>query len=393
MPRNINHQYASLVGTVRQGPAIGNDIGKAYSSVRLEVHNSLRRRIFWRNALGLVVTEQPNPSNMVDECVYIKIEYEFDAGTRVDARELLDELDLPPNHAERKAIMDALHNLETQPHWRNQRHFGYTLSVTREQLDRSGGVVYLNDLDIIIGYEEHRDTLHPYSPPGQRDGVNKTLPDVEGFIQQVVIVDNSGIHGNRWINTGQGVHEIHSITNSQLRDGVYVTSRLSREKEPETITYVLEEADEKLGLYRTRAEAETFGSPDQRFASELKTIEQELARDKVELQRAKQDSDRQKMDLENERRRQEELAKDEELRRQRHKEEMERERERLKMERERIEFERATYSERRKFEYENESRDRKDRSDQYKAIMDVVKVSITLVSLGLSLALLIKKGK
>ncbi len=398
----LNHIFPSLVSDVVPRPATTKP-GLKHTCVQYSMHSTMRSPIFWRNALGIVVCEPGALSTTADEYFYITIEYEFDPGVKIDSRELLSELELPDDHVERKGIVDALSTLEREPTWYNQRKFSYTLGISRETLEHMGGVVYLNDVDLVVGFEKHRDAaIHPFSQPGQRQRLNETFQMNDGLTQRYLMVDNSGINGTRWVNTGYGVFEIHSVQDPQLRDGVYVTTRNTANAEPETVFYDFTNADKALGLYRNRTEAESFGSPDARFKAELKEAEQDLTREKMDLQRNKQEIEREQHELDLERRRWDDYYKEEEARRKReqdqldlevkrHKEDMDRQRERLKMERDRMEFERQTYSERQKFEYDMRSRDRKDQTDQWKSAVEVGKLFISVVGVGLGLAALIVK--
>lgn len=398
----LNHLFPSLVSDVVPGPTTHN-LNAKHTCVQYRMHSTMRTPIFWRNALGVVVCEPSSVATTAEEFFYITVEYEFDNGVKIDARELLSELELPDNHVERKGIYDALNTLEREPTWYNQRKFSYTLGISRANLEKVGGVVYLNDVDLVVGLEKHRDVaVHPYSQPGQRQRLSESFIDEEGLTQRYLLIDNSGIYGQRWVNTGYSVFELKPVADPQLRDGVYVTTRNSIHTDPETVFYEYADAEEALGLYRNRPEAEAFGSPEAKFKAELKQAEQDLAREKMDLQRNKQEVDREQHELETERKRQDDHYKEEDARRKReqdqlesdikrHKEDMERQRDRLKMERDRIEFERQTYSERQKFEYETASRDRKDQTDQWKSTVEIGKLFISVVGVGLGLAALIVK--
>ncbi len=398
MSRQLDHIFASLVSEVLPGPAPVPQGRQLRSSFRLEFTNTMRVPIFWRNALGIVVCEPGSTSTTMGEYFYIRIEYEFDPGVKIDARELLDELELPSNHAELDGIVKALETLEKNPHWYQQRKFSYQLGISREDLENAGGVAYLNDVDLVVGFEQHRDAaLHPFSPPGQRQRLSDVLDPQQGMQQRIVLIDNSGIIGPRWVNTGYGTYEIAPIADPQLRDGVYVSVNHARANQPTTTHYSIDEAEKALGLYRNRAEADAFGSPEERFKVEMKEIEQQIARDKVELGRQKQEVEREKHNMETERRREDDRRAQEQAeidaRNKRDKDALDRERDRLALEKERMDFERQTFQEKQKFEYDMRSRDRKDKSDQTKAMLDFAKAMLGIVSVGLSLYAVIKKGQ
>lgn len=237
MSRQLDHAYATLVAEPMPGPQPTiRGRNKVNSSFRMEIVNTMQVPVFWRNALGIIVNEPPAfCDNNTPECLYITIEYEFDRQTQIDIRELLSEIAGSVNHAEAKGIVKSLEALNKTPS-AVQRKFSYTLGVTREKLEQLGGVVYLNDVDLVVGFEAYRETaLHPFSPPGQRQRLSMSLETVAGFNQQYLLVDNSGVYGNRWLNTGVTVVELNAIPDARLRDGVYVTTRTGPEKQPTTI--------------------------------------------------------------------------------------------------------------------------------------------------------------
>lgn len=379
MSRQPDHAVSTLVGDVVPGPISRKGVHYR-SAVRIEITNNIRKAVFWRNALGMCVTEPPGTPNISDERLYISIEYGFGDGVVIDYRDMLDEIDLPENHAERKEIVKALNMLDNGHEWYNQRVFSYTVSVSRHQIEKAGGVVYISDLDLVVGFGENASAaIHPFTPPGAKRYLNEQLRHCRGFAQEYLLVDNSGYYGNRWINTGFDVFELRAVSDPALRDGVYITTRVSTEKEPATIYYVLDDADKTLGLYPTRIQALEFGSPETRFQKELKEMEQQLARDKALLAQQRQEAEQEKHEAE--------------MIRRKHTEELERSKEKLEWERSRLEYDRNMYAERQKFEYDMASRDRKDRSDVLKATMDIGKTILGLMSIGLSIYALVKKSQ
>jgi len=398
----LSHVFPSLTSNVVPGPSKNAFPAQGTSSVRYEVKSTMRTGVFWRNAMGLMVSEPAAISMVADEYIYITIEYEFDAGVKIDARELLSEKINDNNHAEYQGVVKALSELERNPTWANHRRFSYTVGISREALDAVGGVAYLNDVDLIVGFERHRESLNPYSAPGQRQQVSELLSNEDGCTQRYMLIDNSSIYGPRWINTGVHVFELKPLQIPHLDDGVYLTTQNGRDEDATTRFYSYADAEKALGLYRHRVEAETYGSPEARFKADLKEAEQELAREKVEMARDRQSMERDKQEMEADRHRREEEIKNDDLRRkrereeidarkQRHKEEVDRQRERMDMERERIEFERKTYSERQKFEYDQVSHTRKDQTDTVKSAIEISKLLLSMLGVGLSIAALVAK--
>lgn len=404
MSRELKHLFASRKADNLL--SYKGTTGLTVTSTRLEVISTMRQPVFWRNALGITLTEAPASSPNAPEGFYVNIEYEFEQGVKIDARELINDLRLPETSPVRKELYTALQGLNQSPTWGLRRSFKYTVGITKEELDTANGVVYLRDLDIVVGYEKYREeALHPYTNAGVLGMLNDTV-DLQqaGFSQRYLLVDNSQHTNSRWINTGFEVFELKSIRDPQLEDGVYVLVKDQAHSEPRTTHYDLATAEKELGLYVNRVQAETFGRPDKRFEVELKEREQDLAREKVEFAERKATLERQKADLAMERERLDQAIKDEDHRMKmerdrwddkvkRAQERADRERDAWKAEQDTFSFERKRRSEREQFDYEDRSRDRKDQSEYFKASIDVAKAVLGILSVGLSIYAVMQKSK
>lgn len=332
----------------------------------------MRVPVFWKTSLGVILIEPSYISpTVVEEKLYVTIEYEFDQGIGIDSRELLHEMSRPSKCVERRAVYDALRNLDYTPNSINSRRgFHYTLSVSRKQLEENGGIVYINDLDIVVGFDNLRDSaIHPYSAEGQVKRLSEAITDYAGYQQRYLIVDSTGKVGPRWVNTGNGIGELNPIKDPSLRDGVYVTTDRGPNYTPETKHYPFPEADEALGLFRHYDQAKTFGSPKARFEAEQAGREEEILRLKKDLQefKARHDVDKAKYDMERaewERKRQIEEDRYKQL---------ESDRKRLDDE---LKYERERHQDRLRFRHDVESREHKHRLDSTKALTDIAKVIV-----------------
>lgn len=396
--RQLNHVFPTLVGEVVSPPTYSPVGAVVRSSVRMEIHNTMRAPIFWKNSLGIVIFEAPHASTTADEFIYITVEYEVDSGVKIDSRGLLNEADLPENHVERKQIYDLLKRMESTPSWMHQRKFSYTLGLSREALEGAGGVVYLNDVDLVVGYERHADSVHhPYTKQGQKNTLNEYTEKYTGFQQRYLFVDSSGLSGNRWVNTGYGVFELKAINDPQFRDGVYVTTSNTLESEPKTEYYSLTDAEKALGLYRTRAEAEVYGSPDTRFKAEMTQRDIELTTRKKEMEELKFDLERQKITLQEEKQRKEAEWREhrEKLDRENeeHRARLKREQETIDAERRHVEWQRSMHGDNQKFHLDMEMMERKNRSDNTKNLVEIAKGVMSVVTVILSIWALIEKNR
>lgn len=404
MTNGLTPTFATLRSQVTTGLQ-HQPSGPPPTAVSFTIVNTMRCPVFWQNALGLMVTEAPSLSTTNEELLSIEITYRFDHNATIDSRQLLADLDLPDNNAEKKGILDALTRINTQPMNYTHRTFRYTVGIYRDDLERLGGLVYLNDVDLVVGFIDHQPTAtHPFSPPGRRQRVSQPLGPDTGFHQRYLLVDNGDTIGRRWINTGYELIELKPVQDMSLEDGVYITTQSAGRPRPHTRFVDIDTAEKELGVYKTRPEAETFGSPEQRYREQFNAMERELKEQqyqntslKQELEREKQEYEREKQDLEAKRRRDEDRRRERdaelEAEAQRVKTETANREEMLKRERQQFEHERDLFRERQKFEYENASRHRKEQVDQTKTLYDLLKLSLQIASVGLSLYLLVKKNQ
>lgn len=351
----------------------------------------MRVGVYWKNALGLLIFEAPCMHATTAEYFYIKIEYEFDRGVKIDAGGLLDELNLPENHVERKSILSALHHLDSAPVLLSPRKFAYTLGISRATLEANGGVIYLNDVDLVVGLETCRQELiHPFTLEGNKQALSLAAERTGGFQQRVLLVDNANTIGPRWMNNGHTLVEVKPINDPGCRDGVYVTTIEGPLKGPTTEHYEFPDADKALGLYRTKAEAEVYGAPDVRFHAEMKEREQAIAVEKMEMQRERARLDNEQKDADQRRRTfEEEMTR----LRERHDLDVDLHKSRMKMESEKLAFAQDNFTRSQKFEFEVASNVRKDRSDYMRGVIDIGKAVLTVVTMGISIYALAKKSK
>lgn len=391
MSRDIQHVFPVMVSEVVPGPDMTQlGRGRNRTSIEMRVINTMREPVFWRNALGMVVKEPSEINPKEEEALYIVIEYHFDSGVKIDPQDMLTEARFRNIKVERERVYEALKTLEQSPRHYKERSFHYTLALTRDELEAQGGVVYLQDVDMVVGFQTHVDTAqHPHTTQGHYQQLNDTLKNEPGIHQRFLLNDNGGRIGSRYINTGYDVFELKPSNDPQLRDGVYVTVKHNGNPEPISLFYSIEEADKALGLYVNRAEAETFGAPEARFKADLKEREQDIEREKLNLRDRRNSMDEEQKEQERRHKQQEEELRQRKARFEEEQRQRQREQERQK---EQFEHERKMHEERARFEYDMRSRDRKDNSDALKAAVDIGKAILSVVSLLLSAYTLMKKN-
>lgn len=433
MSRDLNHNFSSLVTTKTADTIFNSSLVK--SSVRYEIINTMRSQVFWRNALGVTATEAPTPQTGKEEGLFVTIEYEFHSGIKLDLREFIDSVHTEENAPVKKELLSKLTSVGSHSFSVNQRMFKYTVGVTREELEANHGVVYLRDLDLVVGFEEYREqALHPYSHAELLNLMKQQVDfNGEGVHQRVFWIDNQSSPEPKWFNNGFGVFQVNPIAVSQYEDGIYLVTQNGKSKKEDIKHLPLDEAVKQFLLFDTKADATAFGEPKKAFESRITEQERELTERKVKLnqqkldleeQKAKLDEQKHRLTLEREQQEQnlkfereaiERTSREEEARlkrlaeeqdlflkrqqqdfdleQKRQKDALERQRDHAKAERERMEWERNGYSDRMRFDYDMESRKRKDDSDNVKHLLDMGKATLSLITLGLSIYAVYQKGK
>jgi hypothetical protein len=253
--------------------------------------------------------------------------------------------------------------------------------ITKEDLYRKGNALYVSNLDLVVTLLKGEHTpLHPFSESGIRNRLieqTEEVNEVGGFGYRIDIVDNEEQFGARYININNEVFKIHPQVDRTRRNGVYrissgpVTGDVPFTP-PVSAYYSFEEAEEKLGLYKTHNEAKTLGDVMaarkkelDEYALDIREEEQRLKQEKLrreeEFEQFKRKLERERLQEEEDRKLREQWFKREEqamLERQTH----------LKAEIAELEHSRTLASMGRKDYYEERSYARKDSSELVKFV-------------------------
>lgn len=181
-----------------------------------------------------------------------------------------------------------------------------TVSIDREIANKTikdRSCVYVNDADILLcDYRSFGKYPHPYSPEGISRQDYKNISEerkISGVF--VELIDNENVIKNRYMYVAKKLVPIPSHSDPSKMSGVYF-SRTEYDSlgnvhiEPEYLTF--EEAEEKLGLYKTQDEALTGGNPElisktefQKTNAELERLRNENARMTIENAKIKEEHD------------------------------------------------------------------------------------------------------
>lgn len=174
--------------------------------------------------------------------------------------------------------------------------------ITYEQLSKLGGSVYYHDVDYVVSLEPVTSAVnHPHSEKGRHHQATceSSLASKEfsehsqgevGFGYAIIMIDNHGVHGPRYINISNQVYKITPKRDLSKRDGIFIVSNHSMSSKGgngsfESRWYDFENAEEALGLYRTLDEAMYGGDKTLAAKDNLVKAQAEVERLKAERQR------------------------------------------------------------------------------------------------------------
>lgn len=414
MARELKHLFGSVRTCPVEAPRGG--ISTA-TSVRYEFVSTMRKKMFWRDSRGVVLVECNSVTTTPDEGFYINVEYELTSGSELDPRELLASMELPDSSPIRKELLKRINELSNDQTWRAQRYLKFTMGISAKELDAAGGVVYLRDFDLIVGYDHLREqAMHPFTQPARLESMRQQLDaNTMGINLRIIYIDNTHKQHPVWYNHGMGAVEIKPETDPQLEDGFYVFYRRKEGDEFQYRYFSIEEAKKQLGLYINEIEALNFGNPKAVYEAQIRDqehqlvmlkqenvqieqrnkqwkLEMEQERDALRYEREQQTEElRLQRERDDERRKRQTQEWEEEQRRQQHQFDMQKEGWRI--ERERYENQRNDWRSQRDYEYEMRKSDRKDQADAYKTTMEIIKVVLSLVGPAIALYAAMNKGK
>lgn len=221
-------------------------------------------------------------------------------------------LSVPDEHssAELMLIKEAIRNIDQSNPYRRGNFGGLNLSVdyeiSIEQLKEHGGVVYLEEIDLVVSLlNQEKTPAHPYS----KEGLIQTAcggVDAYGdgqFGYGVEIIDTLGKIGDRYLNIGGRIHRIPVQINPTRQDGIYIRWNQWVENEyamprEHSERYDPEEAEKQFQLYRTYVDALRAGDREQARKEELAELEHETALIKQQFQKEKVQYETKQLEME-----------------------------------------------------------------------------------------------
>ncbi|EKD22573.1 MAG: hypothetical protein ACD_84C00042G0001, partial [uncultured bacterium] len=239
---------------------------------------------------GLKFVLKPEHSMTCNKLI-VRTEIVVNQSARFDLQKFLSSIDSSSS----KELIAMREALDFQI--KENRHGNATLTIdyalTYEKLKSFGGTIYFHELDIVISANNFESAMpHPYSKEGRDLEFivgSKGRFQESRFSYEIEIIDNIGRFGPRYINIGNKIFKLNPIKNLQKEDGIYVLS--DSETTGELVTgkrdvnyFQFEEAEEKLGLFRTFEDARDLGDASSARKFEIAKMERAADLLKAELQ-------------------------------------------------------------------------------------------------------------
>lgn len=172
----------------------------------------------------------------------------------------------------------------------NETYTGFSIyldyNVDFEEIKMNNGSLYCKPKDVVLSTSTtYAAPAHPYAEDSVNDfffpnDSNKTIAGVPVF--KIEIIDNNNEIGNRYIYCFGSLHELFPKPDIERQSGIYLTlmeTNVLNETGFSLVQkrYSFEEAQETLGIYKTKEEAFSAGDVKLARKEELARLEHENA--------------------------------------------------------------------------------------------------------------------
>lgn len=286
--------------------AVGERIGRREGTFRMaaEYVNFTNKTIYIQSPTNVTMAITPS-TNIVNihearPCLEVRTTYELLSPNAIfETFEMLRAfvMNCIPFDADNGALWDAL-----EKHYQNDSRVGaqtnFKLVIVNRTLEdelSNQDRFLLRDSNTYISFnKEHLAKPHPDSQIGLK-APEKFAPEFQDHAgMMITIIDNHQLHRLRYYYAGKQIVAVPSQCDVSRNNGVYVLSSSADvygTVHKHTAFMSFQEAQEKLGLYASRSEAETHGNP------ELLSKAAE-AQARVTLEQQKQQLEQQKIEVE-----------------------------------------------------------------------------------------------
>lgn len=299
----IKNNGVVVATTVKGTPAPGRFVTSPGTiTIRHEYTNHSDTRVYVKTQASVPMVLDPAKDRICPDegrpHVEIRTYYELNTPSAIyETYEILSSFlpNVAPISEDAEALLNQLRDHHSMDATRNRTRYQFAI-VKRVLLDdlRREDAVLVRETDVVLTV--HKSTI--YAPhPNSREGMqqldianDKRYKGHSGFI--VRVVDNEMLASKRFMYSANTIVEVPSIVDQTTESGVYFTISTANAAgvvEPVSSYFSFEEAKEKIGLYNSRQEAMTKGSPDKIAEMEmarLKEMEMQAKRDELEHKNA-----------------------------------------------------------------------------------------------------------
>lgn len=233
---------------------------------KMEVINTTDQEVLVATRQGITYAVMPSASVTRNRAsgITLRMQSVMDRhAVRIDARNQLND----PIGEDQANLLKSIRGQKFDS--ASRKNHGLEFFVSKQELEQSGGTLYLANCDLQLSILKANDTPeHPFSRAGIDFHTvidNNFLNSKTDLGVSLRIVDNGNKIGARYVNLGGFIFHIKPTADIMLQDGLYavlngVTEQSYRAVVPKPIHYPIDEMDKAFGgLYRTIEEARVYG--------------------------------------------------------------------------------------------------------------------------------------
>jgi hypothetical protein len=176
--------------------------------------------------------------------------------------------------------------------------------ITADNISFAEGNMYVTNKDIVISKADYLSApAHPFGTDTLVVDKYKALIDHGGSLSMMIeIIDNNGQISDRFFNLAGELHLVRPRVDRDRVDGVYFGTVKVSGGVPSVVTEIidLEEAQSRLGLFRTREDAISFGDVEGKRKEEMQRLSMESTKQKLINDAQLHDFNIEKMSMANE---------------------------------------------------------------------------------------------
>lgn len=251
-------------------------VGFPQAELKYEFVNTTPYDVFVTTRTGVCI-KIPFIGNRRSNGFIIRTTYRVGGNVKADSLDLLND-EGKSTSKEAELLEAAFSEDPYSPYAKQPCTTSIEYIIYNTDFHENGGAVYIPSLDLSVSIlNRNFSPKHPASNVGVRENFIQNDPSfnsIEIFNYQIRIIDRHKRFGDRFININGEVFHIRAISDSEMPDGVYLTSHSPVNGEidsamPRSEIYRFDDADKKLSLYLTYNEAKTLGNPNDVYKREL----------------------------------------------------------------------------------------------------------------------------